>query len=187
MVNQLCTIKLDQRAYTISILREFGYENCNAVATPMAPGSRLFPTSTDVSDEEQKKASEFPCTAVVGKCMYLATCSRPDLSYAVHELARFMSNFGPLHVAAAKHLLQYIKGLLSPIQCYGIWLGCLNPGYPVVTALSDSDWPMGDGRKSVSGFLIMLGSFPVSWSSKQQAVVALSSWEAEYLAVTHCV
>jgi hypothetical protein len=153
----------------------------------MVPGIRLFPTPANVSEEEKAKANKFPYAALVGKCMYLATCSRPDLSYTIHELARFMSNPGPSHVAAAKHLLRYIKGSLSPLHCFGIWLGRLFAGEPVVTGLSDSDWGMGDGRKSVSGFLIMLGPYPVSWSSKQQAVVALSSCEAEYLAVTHCV
>jgi hypothetical protein len=58
--------------------------------------------------------------------------------------------------------------------------------YPMFRALTDSNWGMGDLRKSVSGFLIMLGDSPLSWSSKQQAVIALSSCEAEYLASTYC-
>lgn len=93
-----------------------------------------------------------------------------------------MSNYGPSHIAAAKHLLRYLKGT----QSLGITLGSANPTYPLLRALSDSDWGMGDTRKSISGFIVTMGDSPLSWSSKQQAVVALSSCEAEYLASTHC-
>jgi hypothetical protein len=172
------TIRLDQKAYTESILRDFGYEKCNSVTTPMDPGTRLSPATA----EDAQKARDFPYTAVVGKCMYLATCTRPDIAYAVRELARFMANYGPSHVTAAKHLLRYLRGTTS----YGITLGGSDTLHPLFKALTDSDWGMGDTRKSVSGFLIMMGDSPISWSSKQQAVVALSSCEAEYLATTHC-
>jgi hypothetical protein len=144
----------------------------------MDPGARLSPATA----EEMQKAKDFPYTAVVGKCMYLATCSRPDIAYTVRELARFMASYGTAHVAAVKHLLRYLRGTTS----YGITLGGSDTLHPLFKALTDSDWGMGDTRKSVSGFLIMMGDSPLSWSSKQQAVVALSSCEAEYLATTHC-
>jgi hypothetical protein len=58
--------------------------------------------------------------------------------------------------------------------------------HPIIKALTDSDQGMGNTWKLVSGFLIMMGNSPLSWSSKQQAVVAPSSCEAKYLATTHC-
>jgi hypothetical protein len=172
------TLRLDQKSYTESILREFGYDKCNAVSTPMDPGARLSP----VTAEDVVKASDFPYAAVVGKCMYVSTCSRPDITYTVRELARFMANYGSAHVAVAKHLLQYLKGTVS----YGITLGGSETMQPLFKVLTDSDWGTCNTRKSVSGFLIMMGELPLSWSSKKQAVVALSSCEAEYLATTHC-
>jgi hypothetical protein len=93
-----------------------------------------------------------------------------------------MSNFGEAHIQALKHLLRYLQGTRS----YGLTLGQTDAPYPLFHALSDSDWGMGDGRKSISGFIIMLGDSPLSWSSKQQVVIALSSCEAEYLSTTHC-
>jgi hypothetical protein len=144
----------------------------------MDPGARLSPATA----EDAVKAKDFPYAAVVGKCMYLSTCSRADIAYTVRELARFMANYGLAHAAAAKHLPRYLKGTTS----YGITLGGSETKQPLFKALTDSDWGMGDTRKSVSGFLIMMGESPLSWSSKQQAVVALSSCEAEYLATTHC-
>jgi hypothetical protein len=176
-------IKLHQKSYTESILREFGFDMCNSVATPMDPGTRLSPQIDALNAEDAQRVRDFPYSAVVGKCMYLATCTRPDISYTVRELARFMSSHGPSHITAAKHLLRYLKGTAS----YGIILGGQSETlHPLLKALTDSDWGMGDTRKSVSGFLIMMGDSPLSWSSKQQAVVALSSCEAEYLASTHC-
>src|ERR1700754_641511 len=61
-----------------------------------------------------------------------------------------------------------------------------NDLYPLFKGLTDSDWGQGDQRKSISGYVILLGNSPVSWSSKQQVVVALSSCKAEYLACSHC-
>jgi hypothetical protein len=115
--------------------------------------------------------------------MYLFTYTRPDIACTVRELARFMTSYGLAHITTAKHLLRYLKGTTS----HGITLGGgAETLHPVIKALTDSDWGVGDTRKSVSGFLIMMGDSPLSWSSKQQAVVALSLCKAEYLASMHC-
>jgi len=124
----------------------------------------------------------FPYCAIVGKCMYLSVCTHPDISYTVCELAHFMSNYGEAHINALKHLLCYLQRTCS----YGLTLGQKDQPYPIFRALSDLDWGMGDGQKSISGFVIMLGDSPLSWSSKQQAVVTLSSCKAEYLSTSHC-
>lgn len=176
------TLKIDQKSYIQSILRDVGFKNCNPVHTPMDPGQRLAPQTAPLTPEEQAIVDSFPYGAIVGKCMYLSTCSRPDISYTVRELAGYMVNHGPTHISAAKHLLRYLKGT----QSHGVTLGSTNVVYPMIRALSDSDWGMSDSRKSISGFLIMMGDSPLSWSSKQQNVIALLSCEAEYLASTHC-
>jgi len=172
------TFPIQQWIYTESILQDFGYENCNSVSTPMDPGAWLSLATA----KDSFKVKDFPYTSIVSKCMYLATCTWPDIAYTVCELARFMTSNGPSHIAAAKHLLRYLWGTTS----HGITLGGSETQQLLFKALTDSDWGMGDSRKSVSGFLIMMGMSPLSWSSKQQAVVALSSCEAKYLATTHC-
>jgi hypothetical protein len=134
------------------------------------------------TDEERQKVSHLPYCAIVGKCMYLCTCTRADIAYAVRELAKFMSNFGAKHYEAAKHLLRYLQGTRSR----GIIYGDAPTSYPIFKAFADSDWAMSEGRKSVSGYLIECANGPVTWSSKQQTVVALSSCEAEYLSCSHC-
>jgi hypothetical protein len=171
------TIKLHQQAYVQSILRDFRMEHCNSAQTPMDPGTRLKPRE---ADDVPPDSFDYP--AFVGKVLYLSLCTRPDISYAVRELARFISNYGTPHIAAARHLLRYLQGS----QSHGILLGRRDEPYPMFRAMSDSDWGMGNDRKSISGFIILLGRSPIAWSSKQQAVVALSSCEAEYISVTHC-
>lgn len=114
--------------------------------------------------------------------MYLSNCTRPDISFTVRELAKFMSNYGTKHFEAAKHLLRYLQGMRGRGVIYG---NSPNP-YPIFKSFADSDWAMSKGRKSVSGFVVKCGNGPLTWSSKQQVVVALSSCEAEYIACSHC-
>lgn len=115
--------------------------------------------------------------------MYLSTCTRPNIAYAVWELARFMSNYGQRHFEAAKHLLRYLQGTRTRGIIYG---NVQNPS-PMFISFTDSDWAMLEGRRSVSGYLIGCGGGPITWSSKQQAIVVLSSCEAKYLSCLHCV
>ena len=174
-------IMIDQAQFVTSILRQFKMDECNSVTTP-CPKWRLTADMCPTTDAERKTVSALPYCAIVGKCMYLATCSRPDIAYTVRELARFMSNYGQRHFEAAKHLLRYLQGT----RYRGVIYGDTENLTPVFTTFSDSDWGMADNRKSVSGYIIECGGGPIAWSSKQQAIVALSSCEAEYLSCSYC-
>lgn len=173
-------LKLDQEQFVVNILRDFNMEFCNSTVTP-CPKWRLTTNMCPTTDEERQRAAQLPYCAVVGKCMYLSTCTRPDISYAVRELARFMSNYGPRHYDAAKHLLRYLQGTRSR----GLIYGQTPDPFPLFRVFADSDWAMSEGRRSVSGFIVECGGAPIAWSSKQQGIVALSSCEAEYLACAH--
>jgi hypothetical protein len=116
---------------------------------------------------------------LVGSLLYL-THSRPDLSYAVGIVSRFMQEPHELHWKAAKCILRYVQGTIT----FGIH-------YAIESTLdligfTDSDWA-GDSidRKSTSGYSLSLGSRPICWSSKKQAAIALSSAEAEYREVVN--
>lgn len=174
-------IMVSQPAYTESILRFFDMEGCNSVQTPLPGNGRLSIDDCPKSDKERDLLKKEQYCTLVGKVMYLATTTRPDIAFAVRELAKFMSNYGHKHVLAAKHLLRYLNGTRS----LGITLGNIDQPYPLFRGFTDSDWASGEDRRSISGYVMMIGDSPVAWSSKQQAVVALSSCEAEYLACTH--
>jgi hypothetical protein len=94
---------------------------------------------------------------------------------------KFMSNYGAGHLAAAKHLLQYLQGTRSA----GIIYGNRDEPYLIFKGLTDSDWAQGESRKSVCGYIIEMGGGAIAWSSKQQGIVALSSCNAKYVASTH--
>jgi hypothetical protein len=179
-------LMIDQSQFISSILHEFKMDKCNDVSTPCSK-TRLTSDMCPKTDAEREEVANDlgPCAnycAIVGKCMYLATCTRPDIAFAVRELARYMSNFGKQHIAAAKHLLRYLQGT----RYRGIIYGDTDNTATIFRSFTDSDWAMSDGRKSVSGFVVECGGGPISWSSKQQVVVALSSCEAEYISCTHC-
>ena len=120
-----------------------------------------------------------PYLAAVGALMYLATTTRPDISYAVGVLARFNANPGPTHWSAVKHVLRYLKGTAD----YGLELGPDPSTSEAFITYSDADHGGDkDSGRSTGGYILKLGSGAVSWSSKLQSIVALSTTEAEYIA-----
>ena len=117
---------------------------------------------------------------MVGSLMYL-TSTRPDIMFVVSLLSRYLAHPTELHMQAAKRVLRYIKGTLS----YGILYK--QSGNKRLLAYTDSDYA-GDlkDRKSTSGYLFVLSSGAVSWASKKQPVVTLSTTEAEFIAAASC-
>ena len=114
---------------------------------------------------------------MVGKLNFL-TNTRPDLSYTVQTLSQFLQQPRIPHLQALLHTLAYIQGSSSQ--------GILLQGAQQLSlqAYSDSDWAAcPSSRRSVTGYLILLGSYPLSWKSKKQSVVSRSSSEAEYRAM----
>lgn len=115
----------------------------------------------------------------VGMLLYITVTARPDLATAVSSVARFSHNPGQIHWRAVLMILRYLQGTIRMrIQLGG------KPKYPELRAYVDSDWAGDKTRKSRTGFVIFLNGSPVIWSSKLQKCVALSSTEAEYVAVT---
>ena len=126
---------------------------------------------------------------MVGSMLYLASRTRPDISYAVSELSRFVSAPGQNHMTAAKHLLRYLKGTKE----MGLKYSRPSNKGPMdrpnqLWGFVDSDWAgCQDTRRSTSGFVLVLNGSAISWKSKCQSVVALSSAEAEFMAASSLV
>ena len=130
-----CVLTLDQKQYISCILSNFNMEHCNTVKTP-CPSFYLTSDMCPSTDNKWCVVVSLPYRILVRKCMYLSNCTRPDISFAVCELAHFMSNYGPKHYEAGKHLLQYLQGTRSRGLTYGT---TPNP-YPIFTSFTDSDW-----------------------------------------------
>jgi len=111
---------------------------------------------------------------LVGKILYL-THSRPDLSFVVGLVARFMKNPHESHWKAAKRILHYVRGTVQ----FGIHYSAETA--PLLVGFTDSDW-VGDpdDRKSTTGYVFTLGSGPITWAYKKHDAISLSSAEEEY-------
>ena len=171
------SVWIGQRAYTESLLKRFGMEDCNPVSTPVDISSKL----THATDNDDCM-NQHEYQSAIGSLMYLSVSTRPDISYAVSSLARFSSKPTKEHWTALKRLLRYLKGSTK----YGILY--MKGGTSECIGFSDADWA-GDtnDRKSTSGYVFMLSGGAVSWSSKKQKCVALSTAEAEYIALSSAV
>ncbi|CAJ2653926.1 unnamed protein product [Trifolium pratense] len=166
-------IVLHQRKYIEDVLKRFQMENCKAAETPMDANLKLSKNE----DEQAVDATLFK--QVVGSLRFICN-TRPDINYAVGLVSRFMSKPKTSHLIAAKRILRYLKGT----QDYGLAFPTSNSETQIeLEGFSDSDWCGDkDDRRSTSGYWFRFRNSPISWSSKKQNIVALSSCEAEYVA-----
>jgi hypothetical protein len=117
---------------------------------------------------------------IVGSLQYLCTWTRPDLVFATGQLAKFMSNPGPVHMEAAKRVLRYLKGTAD----LGLTYSPLPDG-DILVAYADADWAMcTDTRRSYTGWVTLLAGAAISWKSSQQTAVATSTTEAEFVSAS---
>ena len=172
-------IRLDQEAYLEEVLKRFNMDKCTPVKTPMEERLSEANRGTTLSKEDQAKYR-----MIVGSLLYLACWSRPDISFAVSELSRFVSSAGEVQMKAAQRVLRYLKGSKE------LGLQYMKSSDPtnILWGYVDSDWAgCLDTRKSTSGYVLMFNGCAVSWKSKRQSVVALSSAEAEFIAASSLV
>ena len=167
------------RQYILEKLKEYGMSDCKPVGTPLNPNVVLSREQCPKTPEEQEEMKNIPYISAVGSLLFLAMVARPDIAFAASVLARFNFNPGPIHWIAVKHLFRYLQGTVDLMLCY-------EPQYDMddlIDAFCDSD--LGGNRdngKSTTGYMIKIGSAVVSWCSKLQPVVTLSSTEAEFVA-----
>ena len=169
-------ISLRQRTYMKKILRQFGMEDCNPVSTPMEAGvaGTLVPSAVEADSRTVKWYQQ-----AIGCLMWPAVHTRPDLAYSVGVLSRFAHNPSEVHCNLIKRVFRYVKGTLNT----GFNFRRDSPDD--LTGYSDSDFAgLKDKRHSTGGYVFMLAGGAISHSSKQQPVIALSSCEAEYMALT---
>ena len=120
-----------------------------------------------------------PYLQAVGALMYLAVATRPDISYTVGVLARFSKNPGMAHWKAVKHLFRYLKGTLD----YKLTYAPDPTTNELFTTFTDADHAGNpDNGRSTGGYIVKMGTGAISWCSKLQTIVALSTTEAEFVA-----
>ena len=164
-------IFISQRKYVIDLFNRFNMLNCKMAPTPMNANEKLF------IDDGTGMSSARYYRNIVGGLNYLSH-TRPDIAY-VCVVSRFMHGPTKHHLGEAKRILRYVAMTID----FGIWYS--NVSNFKLFGFTDSDW-VGclEDKKSTSAYMFSLGSGAISWISKKQAIVALSSLEPEYVVVT---
>ncbi|CAL1405651.1 unnamed protein product [Linum trigynum] len=165
-------IFISHSGFAKEVLKKFKMENYNPVSTPAECGLKLS------KDDKGEKVNSTEFRSLVGSLRYL-TCTRPDILYSVGLVSRYMEAPTMSHWNAAKRILRYIKGTIDHGLVYTKSETFKLVGY------CNSDWAGDmDDRKSTTGFVFFLGDTTFTWSSKKQAIVTLSTCEAEYVATS---
>nr|GEZ20195.1 uncharacterized mitochondrial protein AtMg00810-like [Tanacetum cinerariifolium] len=165
-------VEIKQERYAIKILKEAGMENCNATLYPMEKDLKL----SKAEDEPEVEATQY--RKVVGCLRYLLH-TRPDLTYLVGVISRYMQSPRESHARAIKQIMRYVKGTTS----FGIKYNRSNDIKLVGYSDSSHNVDIHDGR-GTNGHVFYLGASPITWCSQKQTIVALSSCEAEFMAAT---
>jgi Reverse transcriptase (RNA-dependent DNA polymerase) len=164
-------IILSQRKYILDLLTEVGMLECKPVETPVAINEKLG------EFEDQVPTNKERYQRLVGKLIYLSH-TRPDIAYAVTLVSQFMHNPSEDHMNAVIRIIRYLKG--SP----GKGIQFRKNGRSDIMGYTDADWAGNIiDRKSTSGYFTFVGGNLVTWRSKKQESVALSSAEAELVAM----
>ncbi|RKK17238.1 hypothetical protein BFJ67_g17769, partial [Fusarium oxysporum f. sp. cepae] len=169
-------IFLSQRAYVEKVLREFDMWESKPVTTPLRT-SKFQPVPDEYKASETTKLWY---AKAIGSLMYAMLGTRPDIAFAVSLCSRYLGNPTNEHVQAVKRIMRYLRGT---IDLELVFSGPLRP----LVGYTDSDWAGDhDTRRSTAGYVFNVGTGAISWSSKRQPTVALSSCEAEYMGQTQC-
>lgn len=171
------TITMCQSKYTEDILKRFNMEDCKTIATPLDANSKLKRPEIPLADRK-REVTDFPYQSLIGSLMYLSVFTRPDISYAVSSLSQFNSDFDSSHINAGKRVLRYLQGSKD--------IGLkFSKSHDKLVGYVDADWA-GDvnDRHSHTGYFFKLSGAAVCWEARKQKSVALSSTEAEYMALS---
>lgn len=195
-------IRIYQRDYIRKILDKFGMSECKKVDTPFEESkesqkfknlknkNNLSPYPTNINTKNNSDFDNKPFEnrelyyQAVGCLNYLACTSRPDIAFATNLIARAMSDPRQKNWTQVKRLFRYLKGTIDYSLNYSN--DTTNIDYRKIVGYSDSSFapPTDPKRKSIGAYIFTYNGGAISWSSKRQTVVALSSCEAEYIALT---
>lgn len=165
-------ITVDQEQYVENLLKKFNMSHCKTADTPMEINLKLEKSQNSCCD------NNYPYRQLLGSLMYLAVLTRPDIAYSVNYLSQFNNSYDEKHWKHAKRVLKYLKGTKN--------LGLVfSKDESYIKGYVDADWGSDiNDRKSFSGFCFKMSQTVVSFECRKQRNVALSSTEAEYIAMS---
>lgn len=162
------SIVIHQKQYIEQLIDKFCMSDANPCSTP-ADNNVVLTKSSDVCE------INFPYREAVGALLFLASVSRPDISFAVNIVSRYINNPNQSHVNAVKRIIRYLIKTKNVCIKY--------TGFTELIGFSDADYGSDlDCRRSNTGYVFMMNNGPVTWCSRKQNTVALSTTESEYMA-----
>lgn len=165
-------MKITQRNYLENVLKRFKMEDCKPCSTPIENRLKLS------KGDDQNRTTQ-PFRELVGCLSYASLTTRPDLAASVNFYSQFQSCPSDEHWAHLKRILRYVKGSLD----FGLVFRA-DKAAPLLEVFSDADWANDSSdRRSVSGGVFKVFGCTVSWLTRKQQTVALSSTEAELSAL----
>ena len=169
---------LSQEHYIKRVLQRFHMEKAKVVSTPLATHFKLSSKQSPSNEDDKLYMQRVPYASAVGSLMYAMVCTRPDIAHAVGTVSRFLSNPGREHWNAIKWILRYLRGTVNMMLCF-------SDDKPTVVGYSDLDMAGDiDSKKSTSSYMIKFEGGAVTWQSRLQRCVALSTTEAEFISIT---
>ena len=172
------TISLSQESYIDTIINRFELSEAKTIPTPIVPGISYSTKDAPADKTEATRMAKVPYREAIGSLMYAAVATRPDISFAVSTLSQFLENPGEVHWEAVKRVFRYLAGTKTHALTYG-------GERHELTGYTDADGASQDHRRAISGFAYLIDGGAVSWRSRKQELVTLSTAEAEYVAATH--
>ena len=172
------TISLSQSAYINSILSRFSLTDAKLYATPMVPSAFYSKRDSPSSPSDIACMRKIPYREAIGSLMYAAVATCPDISFAVSTLSRFLENPGEAHWQAVKRVFHYLAGTRNHALTYGAEQ-CDLTGY------TDADGASQEHCCAILGYVFLIDGGAVSWMSRKQELVTLSTAEVEYVVATH--
>ena len=167
-------LRLGQAGYIQKFITEYGMWECKGTPTPM--GTKKYSVAKE--DFQATKASRTAYQSAVGSLIYAMLGTRPDIAYAVSVVSRYSSNLNESHWKAVKRIFRYLR---QTVNYQLVYRGDLRP----LARYTDTNWASdSDTRRSTSGYVFNIGSAAISWLSKRQPTVALSTYKAEYIGQT---
>ena len=169
-------ISIDQQSYLQKVLQSVGMTNAKPAPTPLPAGYQPEPAKSPATPQLRQRYQ-----SMVGSLLYLMIGTRPDIAFAVTKMAQFAANPSEDHLDRLKYICRYLVGSQDYCITYN---GASNKG---LIHFTDSDWAADViKRRSVTGYFGKIADGTISWVSHAQKTVALSSTEAEYMALSDC-
>jgi Reverse transcriptase (RNA-dependent DNA polymerase) len=173
------TLAINQPTYIKNMVEKFRLTNAKPVSTPMDPGSQFSINQCPTSLNQIARMRGVPYSEAIGSALWPIVVSCPDTAFAIGVLLQFIQNPGPAHWEGLKRVINYLGCTKN------LWLTFGGKKNTLVEGFCNSDWASQKPRHSISGYSFYFGMGAITWSSKKQNIIVLSSTEAEYIAQTH--